>query len=63
MTELTAWEGGLRMVMSHPLTGVGLSSFITALPDYIESRHMVAHNTLVQFAAESGVGAGLHIFS
>ncbi|SEA45090.1 probable O-glycosylation ligase, exosortase A-associated [Desulfuromusa kysingii] len=57
--RITAWKGGLRIIMSHPITGVGLSSFITALPDYIESRHMVAHNTLVQFAAESGVGAGL----
>lgn len=57
--RITAWKGGLRIVMDHPVTGVGLGSFITALPDYIESRHMVAHNTLVQFAAESGVGAGL----
>ena len=57
--RLTAWEGGLNMVMAHPVTGVGLGSFVTALPDFIESRHMVAHNTFVQFSAESGVIAGL----
>lgn len=57
--RLTAWKGGLRMFADNPVTGVGLGSFITALPDYIESRHMVAHNTLVQYASESGFGAGL----
>ena len=57
--RVTAWKGGLGMILDQPLTGVGLGSFITALPDYIESRHMVAHNTPIQFAAESGVGAGV----
>lgn len=57
--RIIAWEGGLKMTLSHPITGVGLGSFRTALPDYIESRNMVAHNTFIQFAAESGVGAGL----
>jgi probable O-glycosylation ligase (exosortase A-associated) len=57
--RLTAWRGGLSMVVAHPFTGVGLGSFVTALPSYIESRHMVAHNTFVQFSAESGVAAGL----
>jgi len=57
--RLTAWAGGLRMIVDRPLVGVGLGSFITALPAYYESRPMVAHNTFIQFAAESGVGAGL----
>lgn len=57
--RITAWKGGLNMVIAHPITGVGLGSFVTALPRYIESRNMVAHNTLVQFAAESGALAGL----
>lgn len=57
--RLTAWKGGIRMAMAHPITGVGLGSYMTALPDYIQSRSMVAHNTLIQFAAESGVGAAL----
>lgn len=56
--RLTAWSGGLNMVLSHPLTGVGLGNFIIALPDFIESREMVAHSTVVQFAAESGFIAG-----
>jgi probable O-glycosylation ligase (exosortase A-associated) len=56
--RITAWEGGLRMILTHPISGVGLGSFITALPEFIESRHMVAHNTFIQFAAESGIVAG-----
>ncbi len=57
--RLNAWMGGLNMIASHPITGVGISSFHVALPDFIESRPMVAHNTLIQFSAESGLGAGL----
>ena len=57
--RVTAWKGGLRMILNHPISGVGLGSFATALPAFIESTPRVAHNTLVQFTAESGVGAGL----
>lgn len=56
--RVTAWKGGLGMILEHPLTGVGVGSFITALPYYIESTPRVAHNSLVQFAAESGLIAG-----
>jgi probable O-glycosylation ligase (exosortase A-associated) len=56
--RIIAWKGGLGMISSHPITGVGLGSFITALPSYIDTSPRVAHNTLIQFAAESGVGAG-----
>ena len=47
------------MIKDHPLSGVGLGSFVTALPSYIDSKPREAHNTFIQFAAESGVGAGL----
>lgn len=57
--RLTAWKGGLKMMEEHPLTGVGLGSFITALPLYYDTEARVAHNTLIQFTAESGFGAGL----
>jgi len=57
--RIAAWSGGLKMMADHPLTGVGLGSFITALPHYSETSPRVAHNTFIQFAAESGVGAGV----
>lgn len=58
-TRFTAWKGGLKMIETNPITGVGLGSFVTALPLFIESKPRVAHNTLIQFSAESGIGAGI----
>ena len=56
--RVIAWRGGAGMVWSHPLTGVGLGSFITALPRFADTSPRVAHNTFVQYVAESGIGAG-----
>lgn len=58
-TRFESWEAGAKMLMSHPLNGVGLGNFLTAYPDVSKTRPFVAHNTLLQFAAESGVIAGL----
>ena len=57
--RLMAWTAGWEMMKTYPLIGVGLGSFRTAIKDFGGSRSMVAHNTFVQFAAESGLGAGL----
>jgi putative inorganic carbon (hco3(-)) transporter len=57
--RLAAWKGGWSMICAHPVTGVGLGSFITALPHFYDTSPRVAHNTLIQYAAESGIGAGL----
>ena len=56
--RIAAWEGGARMVMEFPLTGVGMDGFREALPLYSETEKRVAHNTFVQFTAESGIFAG-----
>lgn len=57
--RIAAWKGGFRMVLAHPITGVGIGSFITALPHFYDTSPRVAHNTFVQFIAESGVVAGI----
>ncbi|MCK4790589.1 MAG: O-antigen ligase family protein [Desulfobacteraceae bacterium] len=57
--RLIAWRAGFKMITDYPFTGVGLSSFMSAFPFYSYDNPRVAHNTFVQFAAESGVGAGL----
>jgi probable O-glycosylation ligase (exosortase A-associated) len=57
--RIDAWTGGMRMIADHPLTGVGLGTFANALPDYHDTAPRVAHNTFMQFAAESGVFAGI----
>ncbi|WP_244086120.1 O-antigen ligase family protein [Desulforhabdus sp. TSK] len=56
--RVTAWSAGLKMIASHPITGVGIGSFITALPHFSDTTPRVAHNTFIQFTAESGLGAG-----
>lgn len=57
--RITAWKGGMKMMAQHPITGVGLGSFITALPHFVDTSPRVAHNTFIQFTAESGIGAGV----
>ncbi len=56
--RIKAWKGGLKMILKYPFTGVGLGSFITALPDFYPTNPRVAHNTFIQFTAESGLLAG-----
>jgi O-antigen ligase len=61
------WTVALRMVRSHPVTGVGDANFVVVARDYTrrpgvmtEARYLVdqpheAHNTFLQFLAETGV--------
>jgi len=57
--RLEAWKGGVKMILQHPVVGVGVGSFVSALPELTDSSPRVAHNTLIQFTAESGLLAGL----
>ncbi len=54
-----AWEAGLNMLRSKPLTGVGIYNFPEAVdaygPDYLEQRNLNAHNSLVQVSGEMGL--------
>ena len=59
MARIHSWEAAIRMIEDHPLTGVGLSSFGVAFPDYSEYHPRMAHDSLLQITAESGVIAGL----
>lgn len=57
--RLDAWDAGLKMMLDHPITGVGLGNFMPAFPDYFDKKARVAHNTVIQLASESGIVAGL----
>jgi O-antigen ligase len=63
--RLESWTAGARMLLAHPITGVGLASYGQAFPYFSDAKPLIAHNTVVQVAAESGVfavvsyGAGL----
>ena len=58
MLRFGYWISGVRMFLTHPLTGVGLGNFGTAYPMYqIAGAGDVkpAHNDYLQTAAETGV--------
>ena len=57
--RLQSWKAGLKMIKVHPFTGVGIASYGQAFPDYSDREPCVAHNTVIQIAAESGLPAGL----
>jgi putative inorganic carbon (HCO3(-)) transporter len=58
-SRFDSWETGAKMIIDHPVTGVGIGKFLAAYPYYTDTRPFVAHNTIIQFASESGIGAGL----
>jgi O-antigen ligase len=67
------WTVAVRMVRSHPITGVGDANFVVVARDYTrqpgvmtEARYLVdqpheAHNTFLQFLSETGI-IGLVLF-
>lgn len=58
-SRLDAWIAGGKMIIDHPLFGVGVGTFMTAMEDYSELQPIIAHNTVIHYTAESGIGAGL----
>jgi probable O-glycosylation ligase (exosortase A-associated) len=58
-SRIKAWKAAIGMIESHPLTGVGLSSFGVAFPDFSNETPREAHDTFLQISAESGVIAGI----
>jgi len=57
--RLISWEVGTQMFLDYPLFGVGVGNFVQAFSDYSHTNAHVAHNTFLQFAANSGLGSGL----
>lgn len=56
--RLVLWRAGAAMAFAHPLAGVGLGNFKSALPDYAPPGtdiSFIAHNTYVEMAAEMGL--------
>jgi len=57
--RLISWSVSLEILRDYPLFGVGLENFINAFSAYSTTNPHVPHNTLFQFATNSGVAAGL----
>ncbi len=58
--RIQSWTVGMKIIKNHPVFGVGVHRFriASALEFPGESPH-VAHNTLITFAANSGIISGL----
>lgn len=54
-TRFQAWEAASKMMIAHPLTGVGLEGMGPAFPVYSTHKPRVAHNVYLQTGAESGI--------
>ena len=54
------WKAGIILMVTHPLTGVGLNCFNMAIGDYRQERGVLprwqtAHNSFIQIGAETGI--------
>lgn len=58
-TRFQSWDAGFKMMMAHPITGVGPGNFFKHYSDYVDTEPFVAHNTFIQFSAETGVLSGM----
>jgi putative inorganic carbon (hco3(-)) transporter len=56
--RLESWDAAIAMMWNHPITGVGLASYVAAFPDHSDKPPREAHNTFFQLGAESGILAG-----
>ena len=56
--RLHSWLAAERMIVAHPVTGVGLASYGPAFPYYSHHHPREAHDTFLQITAESGLLAG-----
>ncbi len=64
--RISIWKTGFRMMVSHPLTGVGVTCFNEAIARDREARGLpprwqAPHSMLIQFGAETGI-FGLVLF-
>ena len=60
------WKAGLHMIEAHPLVGVGLGNFKSAVISYEEpgeKKTFIAHNVYIEIAAEMGLPALLVFFA
>jgi O-antigen ligase len=60
-TRIELWRGGLRMIETHPVFGIGLDQFKSQVGYYnaalykVSNRNYIAHNTYIHIAAEEGI--------
>jgi len=59
-SRVALWRAGLRMMVAHPITGIGLGNFKPMVPQYSRDENPpdhIAHNAYIEIAAEMGLPA------
>jgi len=59
-SRIWAWKGGLKMMRTHPLLGIGMHNFKGSILQYEEPDEQVksvAHNSYIEIGAEDGIPA------
>jgi len=61
--HLELWQAGLKILRDHPLAGIGVGQFKSAVGAYssVKNLALLAHNTYLEIAAEMGI-PGLILF-
>ncbi len=59
LNRITQWKAGLRMILAHPLFGVGPNAFGDRAAEFGGIRGLLLHNTIIQAFAETGIPGGL----
>ncbi len=57
--RITQWKAGARMLMHHPLFGIGREQFGDRAEEYGGIHGLFPHNTLVQVFSETGLPGGI----
>jgi len=57
--RITSWTASIEMAIDRPILGVGFERFQQATYSYGYTTPFVSHNTFLQFAANSGLIAGI----
>ena len=53
------WKAAFRMLITHPLFGVGWTHFYEVVTDYGADHRLIAHNTIISVFAETGLIGGI----
>jgi len=57
--RIAIWKVSIQIIKDHPITGVGIGNFMSAIAEYSDLKPLVAHNTFIQLAVECGLFAGV----
>lgn len=57
--RIVVWKAAFRMLLHHPLFGIGWNHFYDEVILYGAGRRLIAHNTIISVFAETGLFGGI----